>query len=166
MRSNLTLRFLRPHNSPGLPSPCCALEPTGSGHRLVFQLPLAQLQQPVHIKVAHVPTLVYIAQQCIITWSSVCPRQTFQVKTGTVNSGSPLTREGSSEHRLGKVHEVVLFLALHCCKSVNGVSNNDSSALPHLRQCHSGSVHVPTSRHLPSKQSYPPQHRQPSAAHH
>jgi len=51
--------FPRPHNSLGLPFPCCALEPTGSGRRLVFQFPLGQVRRPVHTKVARVPTLLY-----------------------------------------------------------------------------------------------------------
>ncbi|KAF9651334.1 deoxyribose-phosphate aldolase [Thelephora ganbajun] len=48
----------------GLPSPCCALEPTGSGHRPVFQSPLAQEQRPVHTKVADVHTLLYCTTMC------------------------------------------------------------------------------------------------------
>ena len=52
------LSFLQPHSSPGLPSPCCELEPTGSGHRLVFQSQLARVQQLMHTKVAHVPTVL------------------------------------------------------------------------------------------------------------
>ena len=49
----------RPHNSLGLPSPCCVLEPTGSGHRLVFQSSLGQVRRPVYTKVARVPTFLY-----------------------------------------------------------------------------------------------------------
>ena len=106
-----------------------------------------------------------IVQQCIVTWSPVCLRQTCQVKATTINSKS-LTRERSTGPHLGKVHKVVLFLALHCCGKINSVPNRDSSTLPHLRRCRSGSVRVPILWHLPSKQSYPPQRRQPSAAHH
>lgn len=47
-----------PYNSPGLLSPCCVLVPTGLGLRLAFRLPLGQVQQPVHTKVTHAPTLV------------------------------------------------------------------------------------------------------------
>ena len=53
------VRFPRPHNSSGLPSSCCALEPTGSGRRLVFQSPLGQVRRLVHTKVARVPTFLY-----------------------------------------------------------------------------------------------------------
>ena len=109
-------RFTRPHDSsPEVPSPCCEQEPIGSGRRLVFRLLPVQVQQPAHIKSG--PRSHYcIVQQCIITWNSVCLHQTFQVKTATANSRSPPMCEGSAEPRLGKVHEVVLFLTLHCRK--------------------------------------------------
>lgn len=50
--SNLTI-------SPELQSPCYVLAPIGSAHRLVFQSLLVQVQQPVHINVARIPTLLH-----------------------------------------------------------------------------------------------------------
>jgi len=63
-----------------------------------------------------VSPLFCIVQRRIVAWGSVCLPRTCRIKTATANPRSPLMREGFAEPRLGKVHEIVLFLALHCVK--------------------------------------------------
>ena len=134
------LQFARspwPHNSPGLPFPCCVLEPTGLGLRPAFQLSPEQVRQPVHTKVAHAPTLSYYTLM-YRHWSQVCMHQTSQAKTAITNSRSPLPCPRSIGPRLCKVHEVILLLALHCCEHVNNVQNRErtfSPSLMPLRKC-------------------------------
>ena len=113
-----------------------------------------------------VSPLFCVVQWRTITWGSVCLHQTCRIKTTIANPRSPLIREGFAEPRLGKVHEIVLFLALNYCERVNSISNNGSNTIPYLLRCRSGSAHVPVLWHLPSKQSYLPQHKRPSTAHH